>query len=144
MGIMGRTERPAVPPAPELASSIASAVLEDERPRLTGSLEGDAVAMARWSFDESRWGWRRVRGKWEHWCPSGDGGKSWGDFQIKEAISRACDTAAAPRDWLVKAHASVTDCGDLTGLASGTCGVATRLVKWRMAGAARVAAQMSQ
>jgi hypothetical protein len=129
-----------VPPSPEIASAIASAVLDDDEGRLTGDIIGDAVLMTRYAFDESKWNW--------HWdgrqmvkidCVEGDGGRSFGPWQLQTRREIGCSLGRAAAMWLHFAHGSQRRCvalpfdERLAELASGTCARGRRLTRWRAA-----------
>jgi hypothetical protein len=140
MTLIGRSER--VPPSPEIANAIALAVLGDVEGRLTGSVEGDAVYMAREAYDESRWGWEWIgSGMTFIACKEGDGGKSLGFWQLQTRREIGCDVNEAARYWLHWAHGSQTRCAalplaeQLAELHSGTCARGRKLsaFRWREA-----------
>jgi hypothetical protein len=126
MLFIGQSEH--LPANEELSSAAVSALLDDDEDYLTGTLEGDAVLMVREAYEESRWGWR-----WDgrklvmNECPSGDGGKALGYWQLQTRAEIACDAERAARQWLAMAHASQRRCArlpfeeQLAELHSGTC-----------------------
>jgi hypothetical protein len=136
MTIIGRTER--VPPSPEIAQAIALAVLGDVEGRITGSIEGDAIYMAREAYDESRWGWEWIgSGMVFVPCKEGDGGRSFGFWQLQTRREIGCSTLDSARYWLHWAHGSQARCSalplaeQLAELHSGTCARGHVLSRWR-------------
>jgi hypothetical protein len=150
MTLIGKAEH--VPPSPEIAQAIALAVLGDVEGRLTGSVEGDAVYMAREAFDESRWGWEWMGdGMVFVACKEGDGGHSFGFFQMQTRKEIGCGPVNdVARRWLAWAHASQTRCAalplaeQLAELHSGTCARGRRLSAWRWGQSERVASLVRQ
>jgi hypothetical protein len=143
MTLLGRSER--LPPSEPIADAIVAAVDLDEGPRLTGSTEGDAVLMATYAFHESRWGW--------HWdgaklvqleCVVGDGGNSFGPWQIQTHREIGCAVDDAARLWLHMAHRAKSRCGTLAEVVSGSCYRGRKLVAWRDAQAMTLLKQLIQ
>lgn len=149
MAIIGKPEH--VPPSPEIAGAIAFAVLNDPEGPITGSIAGDAVYMARESFDESRWGWQWIGSGLSFIdCKEGDGGKSFGFWQLWAPRQIGCSVNGAARVWLQMAHASQSHCAmlplaeQLAELHSGSCARGRRLSAWRWDQAERVASLVRQ
>ena len=127
-------------PADEVRATldgIVQAVEADPRPPITGTREGDVALLADWSFHEARW--RLWDPKRPGRCISGDGGKSLGPLQVQGIVEEvACAPATEAAVWLARAHDAIATCGDLTPIASGHCGGARRLVRFRVGQAARI------
>jgi hypothetical protein len=141
MAILAASEPVHIPVNDELAASIAAAV-EGEP-----DAERWAVRATVSAYYESRLGW--------HWngraleyndCRSGDGGKSWGFFQIQKPVPKAvaCASADAARIWLHMAKTSLKACGTLAQLFSGSCDRGTRVAAWRERETDRVMREVSR
>jgi hypothetical protein len=138
MAILGRDER--VPPNEELATSIAAAV-EDEPDALLW-----AMRMTVYSFYESRFGfhWNGLTMEYDA-CRSGDGGLSWGFFQLQDTPRwMACASAPAAQAWLRKAHDSLRVCHSLAAVAYGHCSKTMRVTRFRERETARVMREVNQ
>ncbi len=132
----GRWE--ARPAAAEIAQGIADAVNADEDPLFDDRLL-EASLMATYAAFEGG----NLR------CASGDGGHSWGPFQLADVHTPrtvACDPASAARVWVRLAH--VTRCVDrpdneaLSPMASGNCAHGRVLTRRRFAHAEAIVAAL--
>lgn len=126
------------PAAAEIAQGIADAVNADEAPLFEDRLL-EASLMATYAAFEG--------GNLK--CVSGDGGTSWGVFQLSEKHTPravACDPTQAAKVWVRLAH--VTQCTDLpdneslSPLASGNCAHGRVLTRRRFAHAERIVAEL--
>lgn len=138
MTIIGKDER--LPPNRHIVDAIVSAVWNDNRSPLTGSIAGDAVLMVEESYDESRWGWIWNGRILElHSCPVGDGGLAWGYWQLQTRQAIGCDAERSAGQWLAWAHASQHRCQflpeaeRLAELHSGTCSLGHVVSRFRWA-----------
>ena len=121
------------PDAPVIAAAIAATADGS----LLGTVREDAALMVVYAAYEG--GMRK--------CPAaGDGGKSWGVFQMQRSPWKiACTPALAAAEWLQRAQYSMQTCSSLpleeqlASLASGSCGHGRQLVRRRVEVARRVA-----
>ena len=144
MSILGRVEH--VPPSEQIAHAIGAAVFYDDEGRLTGSAETDAVYMAEEAYQESRFGGQWIGSGLAHVdCPEGDGGMSFGYFQLQTRPEIGCSVDDAARLWVHWAHLSQKRCRRLpiaerlSHLHSGTCALGHVVSRFRWAQAAIVA-----
>ena len=120
------------PEAREIAEAIAAAADGS----LLGNVREDAALMAVYAAYEG--GMRK--------CVVGDGGKSWGTWQMQRASWKiACTPSLAIQEWLSRAQWSTKACERfpleerLAQLASGSCEVARPLASRRVRVARKVA-----
>lgn len=155
MTALAQTERVPVDVSTErLASGIVAAVEADRSPPLGGSPEFEAVLIAEWQWQETRFGWSWNGSQMVYRpCRSGDHGLSWGPLQLQRvARETACDPEEAAVLWLTRAHDSVSMCGasyvapdvdaELSRLASGSCWRGRSLSRSRMRAARELLRQI--
>jgi hypothetical protein len=90
---------PRLPDAPQIAAAIDTAVSQDAEPPVFGSREEDAAVMAYYAIRES----------WLSHDAVGDGGLSFGVWQMRSASGRA-DLSTQARAWLALLHAGARSC----------------------------------
>lgn len=90
---------PRLPDAPQIAAAIETAVNADAEPPVFGSREEDAAVMAYWALRES----------WLSHDAVGDGGLSFGVWQLRSASGRA-DLGTQAKAWLSLLHEGARIC----------------------------------
>jgi hypothetical protein len=90
---------PRLPDAPQIAAAIETAVTTDAEPPVFGSREEDAAVMAYYALRES----------WLSHDAVGDGGRSFGVWQLRSASGRA-DLGTQARAWLALLHEGARIC----------------------------------
>lgn len=117
---------PRLPDAPQIAAAIDAAVSQDAEPPVFGSREEDAAVMAYYAIRES----------WLARNAVGDGGKSFGVWQLRTPSGRA-DLGTQARAWLALLHEGARICPQSPAAPlSGGC-VAARTTADRRATKAR-------
>src|ERR1700689_1896750 len=84
---------PRLPDAAAIAAAIDAAVSQDAEPSVFGSREEDAAVMAYYA----------IRERWLSQDAVGDGGRSFGVWQLRSASGRA-DLLTQARAWLALLH----------------------------------------
>jgi hypothetical protein len=132
-------------PSDAIPDAIALAVHSDTEGRITGTEAGDAVYLAVEAFYESRFGWTwSGRELVFDECREGDGGKSFGMWQLQVRREIGCAVVDAARYWLHFAHGSQRRCAGLplderlAELHSGTCARGHVLSRFRYGQAVRL------
>jgi hypothetical protein len=117
---------PRLPDAAPIAAAIEAAVSHDAEPPVFGSREEDAAVMAYYALRES----------WLNHGAVGDGGRSFGVWQLRSASGRA-DLPTQARAWLALLHEGARVCPQSPAAPlSGGC-VAARSTADRRASKAR-------
>jgi len=117
---------PRLPDAAPIAAAIDAAVSHDAKPPVFGSREEDAAVMAYYALRES----------WLSHDAVGDGGRSFGVWQLRSASGRG-DLPTQARAWLALLHEGARVCPESPAAPlSGGC-VAARLTADRRAIKAR-------